>query len=68
MFRWRTPFVTALSSAEIAPFSAESDSSVFEPSDIISAMVRTRLRVNDRVDRFRSALRFCARKVLAAGI
>ena len=59
---------TALSSAEIALFREASDSSVFEPDSIASAAVLTRLRVNDRTDRFRAALRSCARKVLAAGI
>ncbi len=68
MFRCITPLLTARSRAEIAFFSASADSSDCDPSDIALVIERTRLLVNESVDRLRAALRFCARKVLAAGI
>ena len=67
-FRCRTPLETARSRAETASLSAAPDASFCVPSAIASVAVFTRLRVNDRVDRFLEALRCWARCVLAAGI
>jgi hypothetical protein len=63
-FRCKTPFETALSKAEKALRSASKDSSFCLPCSIASTATRIRLRVNDRVERFRAALRFWPRRVL----
>ena len=57
VLRCSTPLVTALSSAEIAPTRVLGDSSFATPSAMTSFAAFTRLRVKDRVDRFRSPLR-----------
>ena len=56
VFRCKTPFVTALSSAETA-LRKTASSSALDPLAITSDAALTRLRVNDRVDRFIDALR-----------
>lgn len=57
VFRCRTPLLTARSRAATAPLSAASDSSLLVASAMASVAAFTRLRVNDRVDRFLAALR-----------